>query len=248
MMNTDDIRTPQPMVSVVTVCRNALPLLQQTVASVAAQTFTDYEHIIVDGASADGTTEYLQHLDMPRLSWLSEPDNGIYDAMNKAVKQCNGRWVVFMNAGDRFFADDTLQHVFCRPYDDDVAVIYGDVYKEGRGVVVAEPPHNAHRMYFCHQSAFIRTALLRSHPYDVSHPYSADFKFFKTRLLAGDRFVQLPLAIANFDTGGVSATRRGAGISDNIRVVREVDSLWWQCRLLPRLYFQLFMCKIRPKR
>ena len=245
MNKPDDTSTRQPLVSVVTVCRNSLPQLRKTIDSVARQTFTDYEHIIVDGASTDGTADYLRQLDSPRLQWTSEPDNGIYDAMNKGTARCRGQWTIFMNAGDTFYQSDTLQQVFTAAIPDDTAVIFGDVYKAGRGILQALSPRNAHRMYFCHQSAFTLTSLLRLHPYDLHHPRSADFKLYKQLYLEGRHFLQLPVVIADFDTTGISNTSRAAGIADNIAVVRECDNAFWQSILLPRLYFQYFMCKIR---
>ena len=230
-------------ITVVTVCRNSLSLLQKTVGSVLAQTYPQLEYIIIDGASDDGTTDFLQHCSDARLRWFSEPDNGIYDAMNKGVAQATGSWTIFMNAGDTFFHNDTISQMFAHQPTADV--IYGDVYKEGKGTLRAETPHNAHRMYFCHQSAFIRTDCLRRLPYDTNHPYSADFKFFKQLFLDGASFEQVALTIAVFDTTGVSNTNRAAGIADNISVIRETDTPLWQCRLLPRLYFQLLMCKLR---
>ena len=135
-----------------------------------------------------------------------------------------------------------MNWIFQVPREADV--IYGDVVKNGT-VKVAEPPHNSHRMYFCHQSCLTRTACLRTFPYDTSHRMSADFKLYKLLWKKHYRFLQLPFAIANFDTTGVSNTNRSRGLYDNIQIIRELDGCLEQIRLLPRLYFVYFLCKLK---
>ena len=233
-----------PLVSVITVCLNNLEALKRTLESVREQTYGQIEYIIVDGGSTDGTLEYLHQEQGAYQKMVSEPDKGIYDAMNKGVKMASGEWVIFMNAGDRFAEADTLAHVFKANHD--AEVIYGDVIKHGM-VKKAAAPCNCHRMYFCHQSALTKRELLVKHPFDVAHRLSADFKFFKQMYLKGYRFVQLDLPIADFDTTGVSNTSRSKGLKDNIEVVKEVDNWKDKLRFLPQLYFVYFMCKLRNK-
>lgn len=233
-----------PKVSVITVCYNASSLLEKTILSVQAQQYDALEYIVVDGMSADGTADTIRNHATAITRWVSEPDNGIYDAMNKAVGMATGQWAIFLNAGDTFAANDVLSRIFAEPRQADV--IYGDVIKNGT-VTRAEPPHNAHRMYFCHQSCLTSIQVLRQFPYDTTHRLSADFKLYKQLWKAGKRFLQLPLAIANFDTTGVSNVHRSEGLLDNISVIRETDNLIDRLRLLPRLYFVYAMCKLRKK-
>lgn len=232
----------RPKITVITVCRNALSALRHTVDSVSHQSYAPLEYIIVDGASDDGTQEYLSSL--TGIHWSSEPDGGIYDAMNKGVARATGTWCVMMNAGDTFAADDVLERALAQPGATDADVMYGDVVKKDI-VKRAEPPHNAHRMYFCHQSALVRRECLCRFPFDLAHPMSADFKQMKQLFLAGRRFLQLPFPVACFDTSGISNTQRWRGLLDNIRVVREVDSSAEQLRLLPRLYLVYWWSRLR---
>lgn len=233
-----------PIVTIVTVTRNAMEALQRTARSVESQTFHNYEYVVVDGASTDGTVAWLQNgADVP-VRWVSEPDGGIYDAMNKGVRMAKGEWVIFMNAGDCFAADDVLERVFSSVPEADV--IYGDVLKNG-SVKKAASPHNAHRMYFCHQSCFVRRTCLMEYPFDIRHKMSADFKLIKQLGYARKTFLQLHFPIADFDTTGISNTRRSDGIHDNIQVIREIDSLPQQLRLIPRLLFTYFICRLRGK-
>ena len=243
--------------SVITVCYQAAEMLQKTIDSVRQQDYEPLEFIVVDGGSTDATLDIIaRHQDII-TRWVSEPDRGIYDAMNKGVTMATGEWVIFMNAGDTFAAPDVLHKIFSQPDGDTTplslwrgvggeAVIYGSVIKNGRIV----SPHrftNPHRMPFCHQSSLTRTSCLRQQPFDISHRMSADLKFFKQLLLAGHQFRQVPFPIAVFDTTGVSNARRSAGLADNIRVVREVDNWRDRLRLLPRLYFVYFLCRLKGK-
>ena len=232
------------IVTIITVCRNHAQELERTIRSVESQTWQEREYLVIDGASTDDTLDVIKAHEASITRWVSEPDQGIYDAMNKGVKMAQGEWVIFMNAGDTFAGDDTLQRVFGSPQDADV--IYGDVIK-GELVKKAEAPRNAHRMFYCHQSAFVRTRCLREFPFDIRHRMSADFKQVKQLYLSGKTFLQLDFPVANFDTQGVSNKNRSAGLYDNIQVIRETDSLWEQMKLLPRLYFTYLLCKIRGK-
>ena len=228
------------MVTVVTVCRNVKSSLEKTMNSLLHQSYAHIDYVIIDGASTDGTPEMLGKTE--GIRWISEPDKGIYDAMNKGIRMAEGEWVIFMNAGDVFASDDTLSKVFSVERDADV--IYGDVIK-GDNIKKAEPPHNGHRMYFCHQSAFVRTSCLKEFPFDIQHRMSADFKQMKQLYLAGKTFMQLDFPIAVFDTSGVSNAQRSKGLYDNIQVIREVDNWRERLRLLPRLLFTYWMCRLR---
>ena len=232
------------IVTIITVCRNHAQELERTIRSVESQTWQEKEYLVIDGASTDDSLDVIKAHEASITRWVSEPDQGIYDAMNKGVKMAQGEWVIFMNAGDTFAGDDTLQRVFGNPLDADV--IYGDVIK-GELVKKAEAPRNAHRMFYCHQSAFVRTSCLREFPFDIRHRMSADFKQVKQLYLSGKRFRQLDFPVANFDTQGVSNRNRSAGLYDNIQVIRETDRLWEQVRLLPRLWITYLICRIRGK-
>lgn len=229
-------------VTVITVCRNHAKGLEKTIQSVESQTWQEKEYLVIDGASTDGTMEVIRQHEGSITQWISEPDLGIYDAMNKGVRLAQGQWIIFMNAGDTFASADTLQRVFQEPQEADV--IYGDVIK-GENVKKAEAPHNAHRMFFCHQSAFVRTSCLKAFPFDTSHRMSADFKQIKQLYLAGKSFKQLDFPIAVFDTLGISNTSRSKGLRDNISVIRKVDSWKDQLKFLPRLYFTYCLCRLR---
>ena len=236
----------KPKITIVTVCRNVIADLQRTAASVRRQTYSDYEYVIVDGNSTDGTVEWLTT--QQDLIWQSEPDNGIYDAMNKGARAANGEWIIFMNAGDTFYDSDVLQHV--APFlQSEYGLVYGDISKERKGREIikhAQLPHNSHRMFFCHQALFTRTALLQECPFDTTHKMSADFKFVKQMYQQAIPMRYVPIVIARFDTHGVSNTRRVEGLEDNIAVIREVDTNRWERMwFIFRLRFTILWTRLR---
>lgn len=233
------------LISVITVTYNALPALKQTLQSVWAQTYPEVECIVVDGASTDGTPQYLAGLKptIP-LIYTSAPDHGIYDAMNKGIAMAHGEYCIFMNAADTFVGPQALEEVVAQGMADDV--VYGDILKEGN-IKHAATPRNSHKMYYCHQAVFTRTQCLRDYPFDISHTMSADFKQAKQLFLAGKSFKHIPVVITAYDTTGISNIRRSKGLLDNIKVIHETDSWKDQLRFLPRLLFTYISCKLRGR-
>ena len=232
-------------VTVITVARNARNDLRRTMESVARLSYPDVEYIVVDGASTDGTVEMLEK--SKGVRWTSEADRGIYDAMNKGVTKATGEWVIFMNAGDRFASDDVIERVFSHPETDAADVIYGDVVKRGTVCSASPEPVDGHRMFFCHQSCIARCKCLIDTPFDISHRMSADFKWVKMMIKQGRRLVYVPVAVSEFDPGGVSNTSRSRGLADNMRVIRELEPLSRQLTLLPHLIVPYVMCRLRGK-
>ncbi|MCZ7592848.1 MAG: glycosyltransferase [Kiritimatiellae bacterium] len=114
-----DIPSSRPLISIITVTRNAARDLPGCLDSVAAQTDVPYEHWVVDGGSTDGTLELLASRNDPRIRWISEPDRGIYDAMNKAVRLARGQWIYFLGSDDRMRADAlrSMASFFLKPVD-----------------------------------------------------------------------------------------------------------------------------------
>ena len=203
------------------------------------------EYIVVDGASTDDTLHVIKKHESIIDKWVSEPDEGIYDAMNKTVKMAKGEWVIFMNAGDLFASRDCIERAMY--FSKDADVVYGDVIKSGGFVKRSCEWHNSHRMIFCHQSVFVRTKLLRSFPFDTMHRKSADFKFFKMLGKNHARFVYTAFPISIFDTSGVSNAKRSKGLADNVSVVLECDSFIDIIRFLPKLLFPYIICRLRGK-
>ena len=184
-------------VSIVTITYNAAAVLQPTLDSVAVQDHDDLEHVIVDGASTDGTVEMARRYQAAAKSKgnghdvvvVSEPDKGLYDAMNKGLRQVTGDYVCFLNAGDRLPAADTVSRVVEAAQlsgdGDYPAVVYGDtdiIGPQGEWVGhrhLSPPDHLNWRsfkqgMLVCHQAFYARTDIARQVEYDTRYRYSAD--------------------------------------------------------------------------
>lgn len=237
-------------ISVVTVCYNSFDMLKETMQNVDKQTYDNFEYIVVDGNSSDGTVDYLRNYNGKLTKYISEPDKGIYDAMNKGVKISSGDYVIFLNAGDIFAEVNTLQKIFHgKYYDSDI--IYGDVIRKMKDgslmLKKASKPYNSHKMYFCHQSCFAKRNCLIDYPFDLKYRFSADFNFCKILTLLNKKFTQLDFPVAIYDMTGISNTRRSSGLKENIEVVKEHDNFFSKIRLLPRLYYVYWYTKMRGK-
>lgn len=185
--------------TVVTITYNARNVLRRTVDSVLSQTYPHIEHLIVDGASTDDTLDvardYARRSESMRTGHevvvASEPDKGIYDAMNKGLRRATGDYIVFLNAGDFFPRPDVIETVIRggrleqTPADEWPAVIYGDtdiVDDEGRYLHPRRlrPPRRLtwrsfmHGMLVCHQAFYARTDIAKATPYDLRYRFSAD--------------------------------------------------------------------------
>ena len=241
----------QPIISVITVCRNAEKQIEATIKSVITQTYDKYEYIIIDGASNDNTLPIINNYKNHIQIIVSQPDLGIYDAMNEGTALANGLWIIFLNAGDLFYAIDTLQKV--APYLESTTaeLVYGDIMKKKHKqqfLKKGEKPHNAHRMFFCHQALFTKKELLLKYPFNLNHPMSADFAFVKKMWKLGFEFMHINETIAIFDSNWISNQQTNKGLLDNISVIKEQDSLFERILFLPRLYFKIAWNKIRRKK
>lgn len=168
-------------ISIITVCYNAEKDIEKTILSVVNQTYDNLEYIVIDGGSSDGTlsiiTRYAHKID----KIISEPDNGIYDAMNKGVSFATGDWINFMNAGDSFYSIDVLNQIFldnCLNYD----IIYGDrisVFNFGKYRHIPSSLDEFKNDFpFFHQSAFVKSFLIKRRNFDLKYQICADFESF----------------------------------------------------------------------
>ncbi|MDF3864456.1 glycosyltransferase family 2 protein [Pseudomonas denitrificans (nom. rej.)] len=197
----------KPLFTIVTVTFNAESLLQQTIDSVLSQKFRDFEYIIVDGASTDGTVEIIRKNADGVTRWISERDSGIYDAMNKGIDLASGEWVNFMNAGDLFASDDVLSSIAANVSDKD-AVLYGDRYyiKDGRKELQCAKAIDTifERMPFGHQSTFVRCDVLKSYKFNQTYKYAADYNLLMSLYLKGYVFRYVNIPVCEFLAGGQS--------------------------------------------
>ncbi len=219
-----------PVLSIITVCFHAKDQVLATLNNVLTQTWSDFEYLVIDGGSDDGTAELLESL-APSFSergisfrCRSEPDRGIYDAMNKGVRMAAGEWLLFLNAGD-LLADP---QVLARAFEEtpDAKILYGDticIYQGKQKLYPALPlSHLSYEMAFCHQSAFVRRELLSGQPYDVSYKICADHHFFLSMYLKGIPFARLPFPVSVYEIEGCSDRNKLLSHREQHRMQKEL--------------------------
>lgn len=196
----------KPKISVVTVCYNAETEIEATMRSVLNQTYENVEYILVDGASHDGTLHVIRKVwegykgyKNKEIIIKSEPDKGIYDAMNKGIDLATGEWINFMNVGDRFADNNVVEDFFQKadtkePND----LLYGDVileYSFGRYHKDVSHKLMSNSMP-CHQTIFARTSLMKKRHFNLKYKISADLDFFVQALKSGSHYEYVPVTVA----------------------------------------------------
>jgi glycosyltransferase involved in cell wall biosynthesis len=171
---------PSPLVSIITVVYNAESYIKKTIESVLSQTYQKIDYIIIDGGSNDRTIEIVKSFG-DRIRWISENDNGIYDAMNKGLKLAKGEWVNFLNGGDYFCDNLVIDKIFNEPYLEKYNFIYGDsinVRGESKKYISASEVSRSSLRYssgLCHQAMFVRKEF--AIPYDLRFKYKAEYNW-----------------------------------------------------------------------
>lgn len=190
--------------SIVTVCRNDAEALVPTIRSIGTQVFSSFQYVIQDGGSSDHTEAVIRGFGDWVDVYRSEPDGGIYQAMNRALEACTGKYTLFINAADMLFAPDTLAEMAAKlRADDDVVTGVSIALETGKPHPFRAPDRYWTGMTFDHQAAFIRTDLLRRHPHDETLRISGDYDVFCRMRLAGAKFraVEQPICRKPYSTG-----------------------------------------------
>ncbi len=220
----------RPTITVVTICRNALPLLRPTVESVLAQKSPTVEYWIVDGGSTDGTREYLAALSSRGVRTLSEPDRGIADAMNKGVRLSTGRWVAHLHAGDRYLPG-ALGAVVARS-SGGADVLCGSILKQeerGETRYRAQPSGLRMDMTIHHPAAFTRREVFEEvGGFDERYPNAMDYDFFLRALVMGKRFEAIPETIAAMASGGQSERSLWATYRETHEIRKRALASGWE--------------------
>ena len=219
-----------PKFSVITVCYNAQATIEDTIQSVIAQTYHHVEYIIVDGASKDRTLSIINRYRDRIATVVSEPDKGLYDAMNKGLRLATGDYVCFLNAGDSFHEDDTLQQMVhtLRELTELPDVLYGEtalVDAEGHFVRMRRlqaPEHLTwrsfrHGMLVCHQAFFAKRTL--AEPYDLSYRFSADFDWCIRIMKKSKVLHNTHLTLIDYLEEGMTTRNHKASLHERFRIM-----------------------------
>lgn len=234
-----------PLISVVTVSYNAVSTIEDTILSVIDQSFDDFEYLIIDGGSSDGTLDVIQKYNSHIDCLLSESDRGIYDGMNKAIRNAQGQWILFMNCGDMFADSNVLKSLESSLRNPCLGVVYGDtIYQTTIGRYLLYPDSLSamdFHLPFCHQSCLVRTELIREAPFDLSYRYVADYDLFYRLYKRGVSFHYEHFPIAVYDsTDGFTATHRTSCTLEHFKVNQRRPSWGFIARLkLTNFLFRL---------
>lgn len=205
-----------PHFSIITICLNNIEGLKKTHQSLLGQSYTNYEWIVIDGNSNDGTSAYLAETD---AVWVSEKDKGLYDAMNKGLDRANGSYVLFLNAGDALHDLSVLQQV--SQFDDDI--VYGDAL-EMTLVKYANDPSYIDALFACHQSIYYRRHIIGSLRYDLRYVIAADYLFTYECLARAKSLRYIPKVLSDVEPDGLSQKRAKQGRMD-LYAIREKYSI-----------------------
>lgn len=240
--------------SIITINYNNAAGLKKTLDSVAEQTYTDFEHIIVDGASTDGSVdEIIAYSQSPiancQITWISEPDTGIYNAMNKGVCMALGEYTLMLNSGDYLVDNRVIENII--PLLDGTDIIQGNTIEEypdktmrnrgyGKSDIDFFDVMNGH---FLHQASFIHMDTLKKYGYyDEAYKKGADTYFYITTLALGHAsFKYVDVDVANFDVNGISNMQDPKWI----QIDKEEDARWYGEHVSMRL---MSLCHTAPKK
>ena len=207
--------------SIITVNFNNKAGLQNTIDSVVSQTFRDFEWIVIDGGSTDGSRELIEQNADLFSYWVSEPDKGIYNAMNKGIKVAKGDYLQFLNSGDWLSDEMALERSFSHHPTKDI--VYGDLLFVENNVVIGErryPKELSLRFFYqrtiCHNASFIKRELFQKELYDEHYRIVSDWVFFLKQALMNASFEYLGEIVLCYDTSGISSVNK-----ELVRIERE---------------------------
>lgn len=216
------VQTGRPLVTVVTVVFNGVDDIEETIVSVTNQTYDNIEYIVIDGGSTDLTVEIIKKYEKSIDYWLSEVDDGIYCAMNKAISFVNGSWLIFMNSGDAFYSTTTVADIFDKPIIN-FDVIYGQYIVEYQSKrlrrVKANNIMNLWRgMVTSHQSVFIRSDLVKDVGFDCNFKLAADYDLLAKLFRLKCKFFYLKNVISVVSAEGKSDAMRMTVLDEYERI------------------------------
>lgn len=219
----------KPLFSIITITYNAEATIEPTLRSIAEQTCKLYEHLVIDGASTDNTLQLVNRAANKLTTIVSEPDCGLYDAMNKGLARAQGDYVIFLNAGDSFHSPDTLQLIADAAMDHDYpGIIYGqtDIVNADRRRIgprhltapeVLEFKSMANGMVVCHQ-AFVALRKI-TEPFDLRYRFSADYEWCLRCLKKSKRNQYVDAVLIDYLNEGVTTRNHRKSLIERFKIM-----------------------------
>lgn len=250
-----------PMFSIIVVSLNAGRKLAATIESIREQTFTDYEVVVKDGGSTDGSIEGLKQRMLTfetgmknRIKLVEEKDSSIYDGMNQAVKNAQGKYLYFLNCGDYFYDERVLENIAEGIKSDKKGsfIFYGDIFDALRGNVVASNPKingfACYRNVPCHQACIYDRTLFDKRGYEPKYRVRADYEHFLYSFYKENaKPAYIPVVLASYEGGGFSETRENR--KKSAAEHKEITSLYMSvtARFIYRALLLLTLAPLRTK-
>lgn len=209
------------LISIITINYNNLEDLKRTMSSVFEQTWNDFEYIIIDGGSTDGSTTYIEEHSNTLSYWVSEPDNGIYHAMNKGIVKAKGDYLLFLNSGDHFYSPTVLQENHNKITNFDLIYFDIELVDANTSKIVSYPEKLKFSDFYyntlCHQSTFIKRDLFtKLGLYDENLKFVSDWKLFILALFKFNcSYLKVNAIIATYYLDGISSE------SSNFKIIMD---------------------------
>lgn len=204
----------QQRITIITIVKNGERYLEQTILSVLNQTYKNIEYIIIDGGSNDGSLETIKKYDHRISFWVSEVDNGLYDAMNKGISKSTGEWIGFLNSGDTFLSNNTIQEIFCTDYYTEVDILYGNsilINEDGTKIYIKAGDQISDLSKFPiyrHGASFVRSSVHKQNKFDLSLSnklgFALDYNCIFELFAQGYNFKKIDIYIMQFPIEGIS--------------------------------------------
>lgn len=212
-----------PKISIITASYNCVDEIEQSIKSVLEQDYPNIEYIIIDGASTDGTVDIVKKYDKYINYWVSEPDQGLYYAMNKGIEAATGDWIYIHNAGGVFYDKNTLSKLFSNNLEG-VDAFFGYIWSVENQCFYRNPKPfyeqetKDKRPGYSHQALFIRTKWCKHYPFDTTYKCCADFNQAIQIWKNGAKFKYVDIPVAKTPPAGFSAKNRKLQRIENARI------------------------------
>ena len=244
-----------PTFSIITVTYNAGKVLEDTIQSVISQTYRNVEYIIVDGGSKDNTLEIIDKYSKHISKMVSEPDKGLYDAMNKGIRMATGDYLCFLNAGDKFHEKETLRQIAETLKDKELPdVIYGET------AIVDETGKFLHMrrlstperlnwksfkqgMLVCHQAFLAKRELALKYPYDMQYRFSADFDWCIRIMKEAKCLHNTRLTLIDYLNEGMTTRNHKASLKERFHIMAK--HYGWVSTILHHCWFVIRLILVR---
>lgn len=217
----------KPKLSIITVSFNCVNEIEETILSVINQDYPNLEYIIIDGGSTDGTVDVIKKYESRLTYWKSEPDKGLYDAMNKGIMKATGEWVTMRNCGDLFAERDSLLKLFAEPVSKDIDFVCAAAYRiTDLGYYIAKSRNMESKdsgMSVVHPATFVRTSWHQQRLFDIHYTVCADYNLVYTSVMEGHKIEIRNIPIVIFPEGGYSSVHWDNGYRQG-RIIRGYTS------------------------